>query len=108
MAEIFNARVIGTFIGVEDHGIFTASIQLELSDGSTQAFGNYDLRHHDAAFHFMSRCIRICGVESWEQLPGATLRARREDGLLRAIGKLLKEDWFVAAEMYHPEGVVVE
>jgi len=100
-SEIFNAKVRDTFIGIEDHGIFTAFIQLDLSDGTTQAFGTYDLRTHDAAFKFVAGCLRICESESWEKLKGSTLRARRDDERLTAIGKLLKDDWFEPAYMWN-------
>lgn len=38
MIEIRNARIVRTFLGIEDHGIFTAVLTLNYGD-SQQGFG---------------------------------------------------------------------
>lgn len=97
--EILNAKVLTTYIGVEDHGIFTAVIQLEIERGN-QGFGTYDLRTNDAAYKFIEGCLKITGAESWESLKGRPLRALRENGLIVAIGHFLEEKWFRPSEMF--------
>ena len=100
MPEELNAKITSVILGPEDHGIFTAFVYLDLEDGTSQGFGGYDLRHKDAAFKFMAGVMRVAHVEEWQKLPGCAIRARREDCLIRAVGDLLKPDWFVAKEMY--------
>jgi len=107
MTEELNAVIRSLHLGPEDHGIFTAFVTLELSDGSTQGFGGYDLRHHNAAFQFVSECLRIAHVEDWTALVGKPIRARRVDRIVVAIGDLLKDKWFVAKQMYDEPHVAV-
>lgn len=93
MIEIQNARIVSTHLGPEDHGIFTAAIEVDYG-GSRQSFGGYDLRHSDAAGEFIQGVLRIAGKERWENLINATLRVKRENGFIIAIGDLLKDVWF--------------
>lgn len=81
------ARVTDTFLGVEDHGIFTAMVHLNYGS-STQGAGSYDLRGGDSAYRFIAGFCRACGAESWEKLPGKVVYALIEDGLVRGLKSL--------------------
>jgi len=68
------ARVASTQLGPEDHGIFTADIRLDFG-GSMQGCGGYDLRHGESCFRFINGVLRVCRVQSWEQVKGTTVYA---------------------------------
>lgn len=99
--EVKNAIITDARIDTGDRGLLTAWIQLDYG-GSSQGFGGYVLylpktyAHHDIlshAGHFIFRCMEVAGVESWEKMKGKTVRVK-SDGLVRAIGHIVKDDWF--------------
>jgi hypothetical protein len=80
------AKIENTFLGREDHGIWTA--QLQVSYGSTcQGIGGYTLDEprkdgddkHIGRFgtsygmEWIMRCVDACGVDRWEQVKGRTV-----------------------------------
>lgn len=73
------ARIQDTFLGFEDHGIFTCNLSLDYGDGGMQGAGNYSLM--DIAGPFITRVLRACGVDCWENLKGRTVYALVEPGL---------------------------
>jgi hypothetical protein len=78
------AKIDGTFLGFEDHGIFTAIIYFDYGDGGHQGGGTYSLSSrgkgaHGGIDHLMG-ILNACGVDSWEKLKGRTVFAIREDG----------------------------
>ena len=72
--------------------------------GSGQGFGGYLLyapsgwKAHKApgnyCGHFIWRLFEIAGVHEWSQLVGKTVRARSNHGHVKAIGHIVKDDWF--------------
>jgi hypothetical protein len=106
MDGIENARIRSTSLGNDDHG-FTFWLNLDFGS-SEQGFGSYRIRMDDAlnprnrfGIHCIARILSVVGVKKWEDLPGHYVRARREGGLLRAIGPILGDpdypkyyDWF--------------
>lgn len=85
------ARVESTTLGIEDHGIFTAFLHCTFG-GSGQGVGGYGLDepvHEDGKFigrrgtaygmEWITRCIKACGVDSWEKIKGRTIMVYRED-----------------------------
>lgn len=72
--------------------------------GSGQGFGGYQLyspksyTNHNFQWnycgHFIYRCLEIASVDDWSKLPGKTFRVRSEDGLIKSIGHIIKDDWF--------------
>jgi hypothetical protein len=97
-----NAKIVNTFLGREDHGIFTASLSLA-GNGWGQGFGNYSLDGpgpdntrvgHGFGIDFIAGVLTVLGVERWEKLPGTHCRVRREGGLIVAIGHIVEERWF--------------
>lgn len=72
--------------------------------GSGQGFGGYLLyapkgwrAHNDGANfcgHFIWRCLEIAGVDDWSGLKGKTVRVKCNFGKAKAIGHIVKDDWF--------------
>lgn len=100
--EIRNAVIESARITSDDHGCLSSWLMLDYG-GSGQGFGGYALylpksfSHHEVksyAGHFIWRVMEVAGVTDWSSLKGKTLRVRIEGGLIRAIGHIVKEDWF--------------
>jgi hypothetical protein len=91
------AKVRDTFLGYEDHGILTASLQLDYG-GASQGAGMYDLRTENEMFRFVDGFLQACGVNEWSKLKGRTIFALVEDGLVRGLKPLPMEGgkvfWF--------------
>lgn len=104
--ETKNAIIESATIGFE-HGILTAMLYLDYG-GCGQGFGGYVLQiskdspHYiidkSCAGHFLTRCLEVGGVESWEELKGKTIRVQAEHTKVHAIGHIIKEDWFCPEE----------
>lgn len=95
-ATIANARIESTFLGVEDHGIFTFNLMLDYG-GSGQGFGSYGLdaweelagRRVGTAYglEMIKAVLQVVGVEKWEDLEGQLVRARQTHSSVSAIGR---------------------
>lgn len=106
--KIQNARIEGTFLGIEDHGILTFMIRLEYASG-VQSFGQYMLDYRDKekdeivgnaqGFVLIRRVLEVVGVDSWEKLRGKTIRADADYGKVYRIGNIIKDEWCDAAEI---------
>lgn len=74
------ARIESTFLGWEDHGCFTCSLNVDYG-GSRQGVGGYVLDRPGVegrqgsvyGTEFLLRTMRACGVDRWEKLPGRTV-----------------------------------
>lgn len=108
-AEIKNAKISGTFLGIEDHGILTFMVHLEFS-GSGQSFGLCSLDVYDKKTDGR-RGLPICAavvralldaleVDSWEKLKGQHVRARCDTGKVYAIGHIIKDQWVDLEELW--------
>jgi hypothetical protein len=99
--EIENAIIESAVITTSDHGLLSVWLNLTFN-GSGQGFGGYALypsTHHSIqspAGHFIYRCMEIAGVENWHNMPGKTIRVKRNDsyGRIAAIGHIIQDDWF--------------
>ncbi len=97
-----NAIIEAAEITRGDHGLLSAWLTLNYG-GSGQGFGGYCLylpksfKHHkleSVAGHYIWRVMEVAGVERWEDLKGKTIRVRAEFNGVKAIGNIVKDDWF--------------
>lgn len=104
--EIRNAIIEAADICDSDRGLLDCWLTLDYG-GSGQGFGGYALylpksySHHtlqSPAGHHIWRCMEIAGVRSWSKMAGRTIRVRIEDGLVKAIGHIVKDDWYCPAD----------
>lgn len=102
MSEICNAIIKSADLDDADRGLLNCWVHLDYGD-SGQGFGGYALylpksfQHHkleSIAGHFIWRVMEVAGVTRWRDLPGKTVRVRRENGMAVAIGHIVKDDWF--------------
>ena len=103
--EIKNAIIKSTSLSKEDHGILSIWLHLDYG-GSGQGFGGYSLYspnfrpYPNITGHFIWRCLEIAGVESWDKLPGKSIRVEANYEKVIRIGNILKDDWFNPTEEF--------
>ncbi len=104
--EIKNAIIESVQITKEERNLLDAWLFLDYG-GSAQGFGGYALylpksfKHFNiksVAGHFIFRCMEIAGVDKWSDMKGKSIRVKIDDGLIKAIGHIVKEDWFCPSE----------
>lgn len=104
MAEVFNARIEDTFLGIEDHGIFTAFVYVAWQ-GRGCGFGGYSFGGSDLSIAsgygsaFIQNVLNIADVRSWEELKGKFIRIEVDDLVIKRIGHLMKDEWFDPKEL---------
>lgn len=94
--EIKNAKIGSTFLGIEDHGIFTAMITVDYG-GSSQGFGQHNLTYKDYGIKYLRKILETVGVDSWEELVGKHIRVKKEGGYnskICSIGNIIEDKWF--------------
>lgn len=109
--DLHLARIEGTSLGTEDHGVFTASLHLLYgSGGSGQSAGgyvldsrevegdysNYTRRGTGYGHDFIMQMINTVGVDTWEDVKGKTIY----------VLKAIDDDWgriLGIANLYDPE-----
>lgn len=98
--EIINAKITGTMLGLEDHGIFTSYLYLDYEKGMSQGFGGYVLGDKYGSY-YIKEILRVVGVEKWEDLKGKHIRVKRDLAQpsgwgysIKAIGNILEDIWF--------------
>ena len=95
--EIKNARITGTMLGYEDHGIFTCMIDLDYG-GGCQGFGGYTLGG-DYTNKFIEGIFKALKVRKWEELKGQLIRVKADNSKVYEIGHLLEDSWFNPREL---------
>lgn len=92
-----NAKIKGTMLGYEDHGMLSCWLYLE-QPGCGQGFGGYRLDSpkgdHIVCGFWVRRILETVGVEKWEDLKGKYIRVEGSEGGIEAIGHLLEDKWF--------------
>lgn len=91
--KIVNGKIAETFLGFEDHGIFTFVISIEI-EHYRQGFGLYSI---ESAFA-LKQVLNTVGVRSWEELEGKYVRVKylsdEYNEKIHAIGHIMEEKWF--------------
>jgi hypothetical protein len=90
MNEIVNAKITGTMLGFEDHGIFTCFVFLDYGHTS-QGFGGYYLSYHT---EMIEEILKTVGVSTWEELKGKFLRVERNRYTIVKIGHITEDKWY--------------
>ena len=108
--ETKNALIESTFLGWEDHRIFTCFLYLKY-DGGGQGFGGYALDTYDEALkrrkgtaqgaEFIARVLETVGVDSWEKLPGKFVRVVASWTKVKSIGHIIEDKWFSPEEFFN-------
>jgi hypothetical protein len=130
MIEEKNAKITGTFFGIEDHGILQFYIYLDYESGA-QGFGGYvldepvfsmdfdDLHEFEkkkggrfvrrrgtaAGLDSILKILEVLGVDKWEALSGTPCRVRSEQSKVHSIGHYLKDRWFSWDEHFKEWGI---
>ncbi len=103
MNGIQNAVIDSVTLRIERGFILDSWVHVAFGGGSGQGFGGFALylgktaTHHSIlseAGHWIYRVMEIAGVEDWAHLKGKAIRVQSEDGLIVAIGHIVKDDWF--------------
>lgn len=106
MIETKNAVIESASITCGDRGFLDCWLSLDYG-GTGQGFGGYVLylpksfAHHkleSVAGHFIYRVMEIAGVTAWDKLKGKTIRVKAENSGVRAIGHIVRDDWFSPSE----------
>jgi len=100
MIEKKNAKIVGTMLGREDHGIFTFMIDLRYDGGSGQGAGGICLGDKVGSIcgPMIARILDVVGVMTWEELSGQPIRVKAEQMKVHAIGHYLDDKWINFAD----------
>ena len=110
MKRIENAKISGTMLGIEDHGIFTCYVYVE-GHAWGCGFGGYAMDQWNAkkknregtgyGMEFLKRILNCLEVSEWEKLKGTPVRVETEGvgGRITRIGHYLKDKWFDPEEL---------
>ena len=108
MDGIFNAQILSTKLGFEDHGCFTFILTL-VGDGWGVNYGNYCLGHRCDrpgesknldGYGAIIQLLNTLEVEDWEDLRDTAVRVLFEKSTIKSIGHLIKDKWFDYKEYY--------
>lgn len=103
----YNAKITDTFLGFEDHGIFTFCLYLYY-DHCHQGYGHYSLEESGKGYPYTTEVImeilKVVGVTKWEDLKGKLIRIRVSgagcETKIEAIGNILEDEWFNFEKFY--------
>jgi len=105
--ETENAIIEDTFLGIEDHGIFTYVIHLDYG-GSGQGAGMISLDGYnektkkrtgwDGAVPMLRSILDVIGARSWEELKGKHVRVKHDWDHVYEIGHIIKDKWVVISK----------
>lgn len=118
--KIDNAKIMGTRLGRQDHGILTFTIYVEAKMFSC-GIGGYaldqsaensdDYLHCDAigkrkysakGMEAISKILDTVGVDKWEDLPGKYIRFEDNGwgSTITKIGNIIEDKWFDLEEFF--------
>lgn len=104
-AEIVNARIESTMLGIEDHGIMTFMVTLNYGS-SGQGYDGYSFDSYNKetkkrvgnafGIEAIRSLLEAVGVTCWEDLKGKYVRVEREEGWsgkIYAVGHIVESKW---------------
>lgn len=109
--KIENAVITNTFLGYEEHGIFTFSIGLK-GDCWGVSFGNRALDGwsekdgercpQPKSINVLTEILSVVGVRKWEDLKGKYVRVETHGpgGRVEKIGNLIEDKWLDLDEFF--------
>ena len=106
---VTNAKISSTMLGIEDHGIMTFSLMMDMG-GCGQGFGGYALDGkagnvgHSKSIQCIRKILETVDVREWEDLKGKLVRIRKNDefnGPILAIGHIIEDRWFDIKEFWN-------
>ena len=97
MAEEKNATIKSTFLGIEDHGLFTFYLILDYGN-SGQGAGGYVLS--GKSFEIIRKILEIVKVDEWEELPGKHIKVKATHDRVCAIQNILGGEWLDFKEYF--------
>lgn len=111
----YNAKITDTFLGIEDHGIFTFCLYLYY-DHAHQGYGHYALEECGKGYPYsadvIKQILKIVGVTKWEDLVNKLIRIRVSGAgcgkKIEAIGNILEDEWFSFEDFYEENPVEQE
>jgi len=104
--EIKNAIIESVKLDIGDRGFLQGWLILNYG-GTGQGFGGYVLylpksfsnhKLESVAGHFIQRCMEIADVGEWSKMVGKTIRVKCNDSQIKAIGHIVKDDWFCPSD----------
>lgn len=105
--ETKNAVIESVKLDIGDRGCLTGWVFLDYG-GTGQGFGGFALHmpngwtHADKfspyAGEWVMRIMQVAGVGEWGQLVGKTVRVKCSHSCVKAIGHIVKDDWFCPSE----------
>ena len=105
---VTNAKISSTMLGIEDHGIMTFSLMMDMG-GTGQGFGGYALDGragqvgHSKSIQAIRKILETVDVMRWEDLQGKLVRIRKDsewNGPIKAIGHIIEDKWFDIEEFW--------
>jgi hypothetical protein len=101
-----NALISDVRIMLDNRAVLTAYLWLDY-DGSGEGFGYFGLSNIKKDFHdlnyagyFIHRVLETVGVTEWEKLKGNAIRVDTELDCVKAIGHIIKDEWFNSKEEF--------
>jgi hypothetical protein len=107
-----NAKITGTMLGVEDHGIMSFYLYLEYGAGG-QGAGGYCLDNpiekdgkfikrvgSEAGMSLIIEILKVVGVDKWEDLKGEHIRVEATHNRVQKIGHFIKDKWLDFDEFF--------
>lgn len=100
--ETKNAIIISTYLGFEDHDIFTCYLNLDYGD-LYQSAGGYALDEycestkrriwHSFGSHLIMQILKTLEIRNWEKLKGEKIRVKCDSIKVYSIGHYIKDQW---------------
>ncbi|MBO7715764.1 MAG: hypothetical protein J6S85_19535 [Methanobrevibacter sp.] len=103
--ETLNARIVGSKLGFNEHGIFDFCLVLEIQNGGGVSLGGYAMDQYNEelkkrvgteyGMNLIMRILEVVGVNTWEELCGKYIRIKdaKIGDRVTAIGNLMKDEW---------------